>query len=127
MGTVVVTGGSEADWVVDSLALGTEIEGLLGGLVAVVLVLRDASVPDGSRPSLRVARPEAVWVDLDGPAVECTGLAIWLAAVEGACEGAALLAGGAAPIWDCPAGIRTAHPMIATVIVTAAATSPPIR
>jgi len=59
--------------------------------------------------------------------VDFSGLAVRLATVDaGPPDGSTLVAGGA-PTWDCPVGMRTAHPMTATVIVTAAATRPPIQ
>lgn len=54
------------------------------------------------------------------------GLTVGLAMSEGRCDAAILLSGGA-PTWERPVGSRTAQPITAAVIATAAATSPLIQ
>jgi len=59
--------------------------------------------------------------------LDFSGLAVRLAAVDGGPPDGFTLVAGGAPTWDCSVGMRTAHPMTAAVIVTAAATRPPIQ
>jgi hypothetical protein len=126
---VVVTGGSEAPGGVDALpvfvvsfvaSFGVLIDGVGDG------VRGGAAVTGGLRLAV-FGPPDERMVGEAAAVLDLSGLAVRLSAVEGGPPDGSTLVAGGAPTWNCPVGMRTAHPMTAAVIVTAAATRPPIQ
>jgi hypothetical protein len=123
---VVVTGGSEDAGGLDALPVFVVSIGVLIDCLGVGVRVGTAVV-GGVRLAV-LGPPDDRMVGEAAAGLDFSGLAVRLATVAGGPppDGSTLVAGGA-PTWDCPVGMRTAHPMTAAVIVAAAATKPPIQ
>ena len=122
---MVVTGGSEEAGGLDALpvfvvSIGVLIDCLGVGVRVGTAVVGGVRLAVLGPPDDRMVGEAAAGLDL-------SGLAVRPAAVEGGSPDGSTLVAGGAPTWDCPVGMRTAHPMTAAVIVAAAATKPPIQ
>jgi hypothetical protein len=125
---VVVTGGSEVAggvdaspvFVVSFVVSGVLIDGVGDGIRG------GAAVAGGLRLAV-FGPPDDRMVGEAAAGLDFSGLAVRPAAVDGGPPDGSTLVAGGAPTWDCPAGMRTVQPMTAAVIVTAAATRPPIQ